>query len=349
VVSLIEALDISSSPYVNAALSVVVFVVLAKAIDLLVDKVLRKFSRFTKSDLDDRLIDVIHRPIYFTVILVGCVLAIIYLQFSPKITFYLKSTLYTMAGIIWAISLISISKIFVEGASVFSSADTAGHGKDIIPLIENVFKIVIIAAALMAVLSIWKIDITPLVASAGIAGIAVAIAAKDTLSNFFGGLSVFIDRPYKMGDYVVLGEGERGEVVAIGIRSTRIKTRDDVMITIPNAVIANSKIINESAPIPNYRIRIPASVAYGSDIDLVQTLLLGIAAENAHVLPDPSPRVRFREFGDSALLFELLCWTEEPAFRGVTTHELNCTIYKKFNEAGIVIPFPQRDVHIMQQ
>lgn len=348
-VSLIEALNISSSPYVNAALSLVVFVVMAKAVDLLIDKVFRKFAKFTKSNIDNLIIDLIHRPIYFSVILIGCVLAVIYLKFSPEITLYTKSTIYTATSIIWAVTLIKIGNVIVENASIFSSSDSTGLGRDIVPLIENIFKIVIIAGTLMAVLSIWKIDITPVVASAGIAGIAVAIAAKDTLSNFFGGLSVFIDRPYKMGDYVVLGQGERGEVVAIGIRSTRIKTRDDIMITIPNAVIANSKIVNESAPIPNYRIRIPVSVAYGSDIDQVQTLLLGIAAENSHVLAEPSPRVRFREFGDSGLLFELLCWTEEPAFRGVTTHELNCTIYKKFNEAGIVIPFPQRDVHILQQ
>ena len=159
---------------------------------------------------------------------------------------------------------------------------------------------------------------------------------------------MFMDKPFKIGDYVVLDQGERGEVVAIGVRSTRIKTRDDILITIPNSIIANTKVINESAPIPNFRVRIPIGVAYGSDIDVVQKTLLEIAEDNSDVLSDPSPRVRFRQFGDSSLNFELLCWTKEPALRGRTIHELNCTIYKKFNELGIKIPFPQRDLHLFQ-
>jgi small-conductance mechanosensitive channel len=218
--------------------------------------------------------------------------------------------------------------------------------RDIIPLVENVSRIIIIIAAVIVVLSLWRINITPVIASAGIAGAAVAFAAKDTIANFFGGISVFVDKPFKIGDYIVLDKGERGEVVAIGVRSTRIRTRDDILITIPNAIIANSKIINESAPVPNFRVRIPVSVSYGSDIDLVQEALLEVARKNENVLPDPSPRVRFREFGESSLNFELLCWAKEPALRGLTVHELNCAIYRKFSEAAIRIPFPQRDIHL---
>ncbi len=225
-------------------------------------------------------------------------------------------------------------------------SDVTGMSRDIVPLVENVTRIVIIVAAVMIVLSIWKINITPIIASAGIAGAAVAFAAKDTIANFFGGISVFVDKPFKIGDYIVLDKGERGEVVAIGVRSTRIKTRDDVQITIPNSIIANTKVINESAPIPNFRVRIPVSVAYGSNIDKVQDTLLQVAGQNENVIPEPSPRVRFREFGDSSLNFELLCWTKEPSLRGLTVHELNCEIYKTFAASGITIPFPQRDVHI---
>lgn len=345
---LIESLNISTSPYVNAVLSVFVFIVIAKVIDLFVDKVLRKFSRFTKSDIDNRIIDVIHRPIYLTIILIGCILAVIYLKPSPGVIFYINSTLYSVISVIWAVTIIKIINIIIENA-IHKVSDVTGLSKDIIPLIKNVFKIAVLAAALMAILSIWKVDITPLIASAGIAGVAIAIASKDTLSNFFGGISVFMDRPFKIGDYIVLEKGERGEVVAIGVRSTRIKTRDDILITIPNSIIANSKIINESAPIPNFRIRIPVSAAYGSDIDVVEKTLLEIASTNENVLAEPAPRVRFRDFGDSGLQFELLCWVKEPALRGLTVHQLNSAIYKTFNSLGIIIPFPQRDVHIYQK
>lgn len=344
---LVESLGISSSPYVNAALSVLTFLLIAKLADLLLDKFLRKFTRFSKTDIDDKIIDLLHRPIFFTIIIIGTVFAIAYLKPTPDILLYSSGILYSLLTVIWCVTIIRISNLIIEH-TVYKVSDVTGLSQDVIPLVENISKIVLIVAAMMVILSIWKINITPLMASAGIVGAAVAFAAKDTIANFFGGISVFVDKPFKIGDYIVLDKGERGEVVAIGVRSTRIKTRDDTLITIPNSIIANSKIINESAPVPNFRVRIPVAVAYGSDIDLVQTTLLELVKDNKNVLADPAPRVRFREFGDSSLNFELLCWAKEPSLRGLTVHELNCAIYKKFNELGIKIPFPQRDVHLQQ-
>ena len=344
-IRLVEAMNISSSPVVNALLSVFAFVVVAKIADLLVDKVLRRFSRFTKTDIDDRIIDVVHRPIFYTILLLGIIATVLHLEPSEKVVWYTSGSLYSLLAVIWCVAVIRLGNIVIEHA-VAKVSDVTGMSRDIIPLVENVTRIVIIVAAIMIVLSIWKINITPIIASAGIAGAAVAFAAKDTIANFFGGISVFVDKPFKIGDYIVLDKGERGEVVAIGVRSTRIKTRDDVQITIPNSIIANTKVINESAPIPNFRVRIPVSVAYGSNIDKVQEVLLEVAGQNENVIPEPSPRVRFREFGESSLNFELLCWTKEPSLRGLTVHELNCEIYKAFAASGITIPFPQRDVHI---
>ncbi len=345
---LIESLNISSSPYVNAAISVLAFVVVAKIADLFVDRVLRRFSSFTKTEIDDIIIDLIHYPIFLTIILIGLINAVLYLKPPQKIMFYSNGLLYTVITLIWTITIIRISRLIVKH-SINKVSDVTGLGRDIIPLVENIAKITIIIASLTVILSYWKINITPIIASAGLAGAAVALAAKDTIANFIGGVSVFIDKPFKIGDYIVLDGGERGEVVAIGLRSTRIKTRDDILIAIPNAIVANTKIINESAPVPRFRVRIPVSVAYGSDIDLVEKTLLGISLENNNVLDSPAPRVRFREFGDSSLRFELLCWAREPAVRGLTIHEINSSIYWKFREAGIKIPFPQRDVHIYRE
>ncbi len=341
----IESLEISNSPYVNAAISILVFIVIAKITDLIVDKVLRKIASFTKSRIDDKIIDLVRGPIFFTVIITGCIIAVAYPNLELKSAFYINGILYSVLVVIWCVTAIRISSLIIERA-IYRISDATGLSRDIVPLVENISKIAIIIAGLMMVLSIWKLNITPIIASAGIAGAAVAFAAKDTIANLFGGISVFMDKPFKIGDYIVLDQGERGEVVAIGVRSTRIRTRDDIQITVPNSIIANTKIINESAPIPNYRTRIPVAVAYGSDIDIVQETLLNIAAENTNVLAEPSPRVRFRAFGESSLNFELLCWIKEPALRGFTIHELNCGIYKKFQEIKIKIPFPQRDVHI---
>ncbi|MCI0469644.1 MAG: mechanosensitive ion channel, partial [Nitrospirae bacterium] len=342
---LIESLNISASPYINAVISIAAFIVIAKIADLFVDKVLRKFTRVTRSDIYDKILDTIHRPIYFTIISIGIVLAIAYLKPSQKTMFYADGIIYSIMTAIWTVAAIKKSNIVIEN-SINKVSDVTGLSKDIIPLIENISKITIILASLMVILSVWKINITPLIASAGIAGAAIALAAKDTIANFFGGISVFADKPFKIGDFIVIDKTDRGEVVSIGIRSTRIKTLDDIMITIPNSIIAGSKIANESAPTPSLRIRIPVNAAYGSDIDLVEKTLIEIALQNGNILNDPLPKVFFNSFGESALNLELLCWIKEPAIRLKTVDEINRGIYQRFNELGIKIPFPQRDVHI---
>jgi len=342
---LVESLNISGSPYVNALISVLLFTLVAKAADYLVEKVLRRFTRSTKSALDDRIIDAVHRPVYFSIILVGLAIAIKYLKPGSGLLFYTDNAVYSLMAVIWTIAAIKITNAVLEH-SVEKVSDVTGLGKDILPLVENVSKIVLVLLSLMVVLSIWRVNITPLLASAGIAGVAVAIAAKDTLSNFFGGLSIFMDKPYKVGDFIVLDNGDGGEVVSIGLRSTRIRTLDNILITIPNSVIASSRIVNESAPIPDLRFRIAVSVAYGSDIDTVEKILLEVASSNEKVLSEPAPIARFKSFGDSGLNYELLCWAKEPLSRWLAIHELNRAVYKAFAKEGITIPFPQRDINI---
>jgi small-conductance mechanosensitive channel len=201
--------------------------------------------------------------------------------------------------------------------------------------------------AIFITFPIWGIDMTAWLASAGIVGIAVGFAAKDTLANLFSGFFILADTPYRLYDYINLDGGDRGMVTHIGMRSTRILTRDDIEITIPNAVIANAKIINESGgPRRKIRLRIAVSVSYESDVDQVTDVLSAIAVSNQSVIQIPEPRVRLRGFGSSSLDFELLCWIENPENRGLVSHELYMTIFKIFNENDIVIPFNQQDITI---
>ena len=215
-----------------------------------------------------------------------------------------------------------------------------------LPLLDNLVTIVLVAAGVFMLLNRWNVNITPLLASAGIVTAAFALAAKDTLANFFGGVSIFMDRPYRLGDFILLDTGERGEVVDIGVRSTRIKTRDDVLVTIPNAQMANATIVNETQPAPRYRCRTKVGVSYNSDPRQVEKVLLACIKEIPEILQFPNPRVRFRTFGDSSLDFELLAWVRDPQDRGRIVHNMNFRIFYAFQEAGIEIPFPQRVVHM---
>ena len=193
------------------------------------------------------------------------------------------------------------------------------------------------------------LPIIPTVLLNGSSGIAVGFAAKDTLANLFSGVFIMADAPYKIGDVIVLDTAERGEVTHIGIRSTRILTRDDVEVTIPNSVMGNTKIINESGgPHEKFRCRVSVGVAYGSDIDKVRKILMAIALADKQVRKDPEPRVRFRLFGASSLDFDLLVWITNPVLRGSVVDSLNCAIYQAFNEHNIEIPYSKQDLYIKE-
>ena len=158
-----------------------------------------------------------------------------------------------------------------------------------------------------------------------------------------------MDAPYKIGDFINLDTGERGQVVKIGLRSTRLMTRDDVEITLPNAHIANSKVVNETGGHhEKTRVAISVGVAYGSDVDRVREVLLSAAQSVESVVQTPEPYVRFVEMGDSALIFRVQGWITHPAMRGTCVDGLNTAIYKALGQAGIEIPFPQRVVHMSQ-
>jgi small-conductance mechanosensitive channel len=337
-----------NSAVAKALIVFLAYILLAKVADVLTDKIIRRITKLTKSEFDDYIIDLIHRPVFFTVIILGGIHSITILNVSDKFVFYSTGILFSVLAVLWAICIIKVSKHIITH-SIQKVSDITGLSNELTPLIENVWIVLVLVASTMFIFSVWEINITPLLASAGVVGVAVALAAKDTLANFFGGISIFIDRPYKIGDYIVLDGGERGEVVKIGIRSTRIETRDDILISIPNSIIANTKIINESAPVPKFRVRVPVTVAYGTDIDRVEKILMEIACSNENVQTDPEPRVRFRAFGESSLNFELLFWAKEPAVRGKTMHEINKEVYNTFNKEGITIPFPHRTVYVREE
>ena len=133
-------------------------------------------------------------------------------------------------------------------------------------------------------------------------------------------------------------------MVSIGIRSTRIRTRDDVFVSIPNSLMATAKIINESGFLPQYRVRCRLGVAYDSDLDEVEKVILASLEGNPFVLREPEPRVRYRSFGDWAVELEVLAWIQDPRDRGAARDRIIREVHRAFREGKIEIPFPQREI-----
>jgi MscS family membrane protein len=320
----------------------------ALLIDRLLIRLLKRLSHKTRSPLDDQLVAFLSGPLFQSIVLLSIATAASALKLSETLQNTLTALLQSYAVLIWSLFLVRFARSILRRMARNPSRFALLRNQTL-PLFENIAIVLVLGLAIYLIFSAWHIDMTAWLASAGIIGIAVGFAAKDTLSNLFSGVFILADAPYKIGDYIVLDSGERGEVTHIGIRSTRILTRDDVEVTIPNAIMGNTKILNESGgPHTKFRIRVKVGVAYGSDIDQVREVLLAIAGDEQGVCEDPLPRVRFRAFGGSSLDFELLCWVEEPMLRGRIVDALNSTIYKRFIAEGVEIPYSKHDLYIKE-
>ena len=331
--------------YLQAVALAIVFILLGKVADLVLSKAIAKIVSRSKTEFDDNLVALLHRPIFVSFVLVGLAMATRRLELPQSPEYMTLGVLRTIAIFVWYgffSGVFSLVLMAIRRGKIRKVLQTS-----MLPLVNTIGRVVLLAMAAYFVFLAWDINVTAWVASAGIVGLALSFAAKDTLSNFFAGVSIVADAPYKLGDFINLESGERGMVTHIGLRSTRILTRDDVEITVPNGVMGNTKIINETGgPSSRHRIRTSVGVAYGSDVDNVIETLAATADEHKEVCKTPEPRVRFRRFGDSSLEFDLLCWINQPVDRGRISHELNCAVYKAFQRENIQIPFPQRDLHV---
>lgn len=214
--------------------------------------------------------------------------------------------------------------------------------------IAALVRYLILTIGLVIILQTAGIDLTAFNVLAGAVGIGLGFGLQNIVNNFISGLIILFERPIKVGDRIVVGEVE-GDVVHIGGRSTTVITNDNIAIIVPNAKFVTENVINWSHSERKVRFRIPVTVAYGSDVQLVQRLLLEAATECPDVLKEPPPGVRLMEFGTNGLSFELRAWSTTLIHRGgLFVSTLNLTIYRKFTEHGIEIPYPQRDLHIRE-
>ncbi|TQV74826.1 mechanosensitive ion channel family protein [Aliikangiella marina] len=339
---------ISENNLIQASLIFLFAAIASKIARAIIERIHVHAAGRTANPLDDHLFAILQRPVGVSILLIGTYLALLKSQLIVDQMPLVESVLVTIAVFYWLRCVLDGARFSLRLLSGDESRLKVVQSHTL-PLFENVAVIIIYGAAIYFIFVAWDIDVSAWIASAGILGLALSFAAKDTLANLFAGVFILADTPYKIGDFIVLDSGERGKVTHIGIRSTRILTRNDVEVTIPNAIMGNTKIINETAgPSSKYRIRVQIGVAYGSDIPKVRAALLKAASSIETVEADPAARVRFRTFGDSSLNFELLCWVAEPVLRGQVSDLLNEEVYNEFNRQGIEIPFPQRDVNLRQ-
>lgn len=213
--------------------------------------------------------------------------------------------------------------------------------------VGSIVRYLVVVIGFVVILQTAGIDLTALNVLAGAVGIGLGFGLQNIVNNFISGLIILFERPIKVGDRIVVGEVE-GDVTHIGGRSTTVVTNDNISIIVPNSNVITENVINWSHNDRKVRFKIPVTVAYGTDIEQLERLLLQVAADCPDVLEEPSPGTRLMAFGDYGLQYELRVWSTTLIHRkGVLISKLNRAIYTAFREQGIEIPYPRLDVAIL--
>ncbi len=329
--------------YIIPVVVILVFMFLGYLIHILINTRLMAYARKTQTQVDDILIKCTKGPIVFIFLLVGVVLALKMMSLPSYITGYIDAVFF--AAMVLAVSY-AVAK-FLRSLIIHYSRGKEGM-KSVVPILQRLMQFTVYIIAFMLILDHFNVSITPLITTLGIAGIAVAFALQDTLSNFFAGVYIMADRPIRIGDFIKLESGEEGTVVDIGWRSARIQVFENYTVVIPNSRLANSVLINYYIPSKGTNLFIPVSVSYDSDLEHVERVLLEIGEEYIKredaCQKDYKPFVRFREFGDSGITVDLAIRLTEYTEKWRVQHEVIKEIHKRFAEEGIEIPYPQRVV-----
>jgi len=334
-----------------AIATIIVGLVVAGIVNLVI-RWLKKIAKTTKTHWDDIIITAFGPPVQIGIVALSIYIALKYFGIVPAqyewiISDKVLNTIYIVIGT-WIASSIVHDVIAIYGRALAEKSE--GDWDDrLIDFSELAARYIIWFIGIMLILVNLEINITPFLAGAGIAGLALALAAQDLISNFFGGAVITMDKPFKTGDRIKV-DAYTGDVVGVGTRSTRIKTLDNQIVTIPNNKITSNIVVNSAEPDQTLRITLPVSVAYGSDITRVKQILLEIAQDvikNCNILiEEPAPKVFFLEFGDSSLKFVLYVWAKAYNLPDDVRDAINTRIAERFAREGIEFPFPQLEIHM---
>lgn len=328
-------------------------VIAGKIFKLILSWLFASIARRTKNTLDDRLFGAILSRVTTLSVLIGIFIALDEVrkgvtqrdQTILQILGYLDIVAYVGAvlivGKIVADIIESVIEWYIEEHSQRKDDKLTAT---ITPMTSKIVSIAVFLMAAMVILDHFNINIGSLLVSLGVASLAVALAAQDTIANMIGGFVILVDRPFRVGDRIQLPTGELGDVVEIGLRSTRILNLENNLLIIPNAELVKSRIVNFAYPHNEVKVIVNVGVAYGVNLDNVRRIMLTVANNLPTVAQEPPAEVHLIDFGDSSLLLRLICTTNDFKNRFKTETTLREQLYAAFQKEGIEIPYPQRVV-----
>lgn len=315
---------------------------------LLIDRGFTRLSQRTPTHFDDALLDAVRTPLFWLIVFIALQIALNQLSFLPEdwrekredLTF----VLYLLVGYMFAHRL--ASKLMQWYAREIAARTESNLDEQVLPFARRVVLFLLAIITFIVLLSHFDVDVSALVTTLGIGSLAIALAAQSTLADTINGFVIIADRPFSIGDRIEILELDTwGDVVDVGLRSTRIRTRDNRMVVVPNSVIGKSLVVNHSIPSTVYRVQTHLGVADGTDVDYARKVMVDAVRAQDWVMKEQLIEALFIEYGDSALIFRVRCWIEHYVETRRIMDKLNTCLYKALNEAGIETAFPTRTLY----
>lgn len=345
------------------------FFIIARVFGYLIKKIVKPFVEHTESKLDDIIVDIIETGVRRLLILLGAYVSLqifkngldvievtsnrTLLQKHPFLQHtvtYLENGLFIF-GVLLVLFL--IVKVVSFALDWYAERTNAQENKDLsgslFPLAKKVIRLLLTLLAGAVILAHFSIDISAFIVSLGVGSLAIALAAQETLSNMISGFIIMVDRPFRIGDRIRIGNDIHGDIVSIGIRSTKILDFDKNYLIVPNNDIVKSRIINLTYPTNLTRIVVDFSAAYGCDIPRIKSIVLELV-EQEHEIEQTEgnkPEVFLLRLGESALEMRLAAKIADYKKAFDVACKLREDIYTRFNQEGIEFPSPQRTVKII--
>ncbi len=321
-------------------------------ISILLDRILKKLAKRTKSTLDNAILDAARLPLYFLAVILALEGGFQRLDFLPTtwdtwleegffIAYFLIGFIF-----IWRV----ITHVFQWYSDERISKTDTDLDEQLLPFFMRIALILLSAIGVITILSHFDVDITAMVTTLGIGSLAVALAAQNALEDTISGFLIMVDQPYRIGDRIeILDLDTWGDVVDIGLRSTRIRTLDNRMVVVPNSQIGKSLVVNYAYPNDQYRLQIHLGIGYGTEVEKARQVMIDAVSSVEGVLPDRPVEALFLEFGDSAMIFRVRWWLESYADTRRMFDRVNTALYKALNQQQIELPFPQLEIHYQEK
>lgn len=336
-----------SEEVILAAVVLLVSIIISRIYLFIHRKYLLKLASKTRTTFDEELLDAVKRPIYLGIIMAGICLAVFIV--APETYRPSLRTIFVIIGILWG--LFTTVRIVNAYVMWYTAREKLTKSRKTVFLsIKNILDVIVYITTLLLILSVLGIEITPLIASLGIGGLAVALALQSTIANYFSGLYITTDGSIRIGDYIELENGLKGYVEKIGWRCTNMRVLQNNLVIIPNSKLSEMIVTNYHDPTPEMSVIIQCGVAYDSDLEKVEKITVDVAKKVLQKIPggvkEFNPFIRYHTFGDSNIEFSIILRVKEFKDQYLMKHEFVKELMKAYNKEGIEIAFPCRNVYM---